>query len=282
MGLIEAMLKIGEVLKLPPPARDGDTLWYFSYGSNMKSEVFCQRRGIVAQATVRCKVPGYVLSYAYDGIPFVEPAFATCVKREHATHQTERPDVHGVAFRISEAEFRRVLATEGGEGYHDGSVRGYRVSTVRAIDYDGAELEVRTLTSLPGDSRGIQSARNCPSQRYQGLVVSGAREVGLDTEYVAWLEGQRIYSTDGFGWRQKFARIAMLLLLGLPMLLRFKVFNPLAMRVTGSWRPPFLLVKSGQLHAKLVGLLVVPLLALFAGSGYCNGDDASKSTKKSE
>ena len=48
------LFRFMKVFKLPPPEREGDHVWYYSYGSNMKSEVFCQRRGIVAQETVRC------------------------------------------------------------------------------------------------------------------------------------------------------------------------------------------------------------------------------------
>ena len=264
------LFRFMKVFKLPPPEREGDHVWYYSYGSNMKSEVFCQRRGIVAQETVRCRIPGYVLSYALDGLPYLEPAFATCVKREHSIEADARPDVQGVAFRITESELRRVLATEGGCGWNDGSVGGYRLSNVPAVDFDGNALDVWTLTSLRSDIRRPGAARNCPSQRYKGLVVDGAKEVGLDAEYIAWLEQQPAYTAVGLGWEHKVAKIVALLLIGLPAMVQFALVNPLVMRASGDWRPPWVVTKCFRLYGVVAKFFVLPLLALLAGSGYHN------------
>ena len=277
-GLPPIVFRVMEVFKLPPPEREGDHVWYFSYGSNMKSEVFCKRRGIVAQQIVRCQLPGYVLSYALDGLPFLEPAFATCVKREQSIEADARPDIHGVAFRITETELKRVLATEGGCGWHDGSVGGYRLSSVRAIDYDGNCLDVWTLTNERCDIQRPGASHNCPSQRYKGLVVDGAKEVGLDSKYITWLEQQPAYTGAGLGWKFTVAKLLVMILIGLPSMVQFMIANPLIMRASGNWRPPWLVTKCFRLYNTAAKFFVLPLLALFAGSGYHN-DDEERATR---
>ena len=60
---------------------DDDLIWYFSYGSNLNPEVFENRRKIKCRDHRVCYAPGYVLTYAEGILPYIEPAFCTCVKR---------------------------------------------------------------------------------------------------------------------------------------------------------------------------------------------------------
>ena len=115
-----------------------DYVWYFSYGSNMKRSVFEGRRKIYATDTELATIPGRVLSYAYDGYPYLEPCFATCLKREELPEsiRTGVPDVHGVAYRITKSQLKACLATEGGNGWNDAWVGGYGVEEVDAISYE--------------------------------------------------------------------------------------------------------------------------------------------------
>ena len=72
-----------------------ERLWYMSYGSNMNPIIFEKRRGIKPRTTRCVKIPGYVFSYSYDGVPYLEPAFATCHKREETPYQcsVKHPDI---------------------------------------------------------------------------------------------------------------------------------------------------------------------------------------------
>mmetsp|Transcript_6812 Transcript_6812/g.9944 ORF Transcript_6812/g.9944 Transcript_6812/m.9944 type:complete len:295 (-) Transcript_6812:60-944(-) len=184
---------------------DDGLIWYFSYGCNMSIQMLKGKRQISFTESRKCIVPGYTLSYDYDAFPFSEPCFATCVKQDDyiATHIDDpsyplngfpaRPDIHGIAVLISKSDFLRVLATEGGNGWNDGSCGGYRISTVGAKGYDSVSFTALTLTHLPEDNRRPGLWMNCPSQRYKDLIVNGAKDSGLDTLYVQWLEKQPSY-----------------------------------------------------------------------------------------
>ena len=235
----------------------------------MSEEVFAKRRQIKSQESRPCIVPGFVLSYAMDGIPFIEPCFATCVKREHSPYPNPRPDVHGVAFLITESEFTRVLATEGGSGWNDGSCGGYRVSEVEAVDYQGKKMNVLTLTNLPEDNyRPMESYKNCPSERYKNLVVNGAKQSNIDPNYIKWLETQQSYDKSQHGLKQRIALVVQVLFF-LPLLFSMLVGNFIFMRLCGKERTPWIVVKVTFLYRQLLKVSVLPLLTFFVGSsGY--------------
>ena len=116
---------------------DDDLIWYFSYGSNLNPEVFENRRKIKCRDHRVCYAPGYVLTYAEGILPYIEPAFCTCVKREllpplaslsssplvagdrDDDNIRHRPDIHGVAFLITRRQYEHVLMTEGGFGWQE-------------------------------------------------------------------------------------------------------------------------------------------------------------------
>jgi hypothetical protein len=262
-----------------PPERKGKNLWYFSYGSNMSEEVFAKRRQIKSQESKCVKIPNYVLSYALDGLPYMEPCFATLYKREDYPKEAGRdlrPDVHGVAFKITESEFQRVLATEGGSGWNDGSCGGYRVSEVEALDYEGNTMSVLTLTNLPRDNiRGLEAFKNCPSQRYKNLVVNGARSSGVDSAYVNWLEEQQVYDTSKNTCCINMALIAQIILF-LPNLLLMIVGRTIFLGIFRLEKPPWIVVRCLYLYSLLLKYTLTPCMKFICGSGYHNRDAKKK------
>jgi len=163
--------------------QNNDLVWYFSYGSNMNPSVFEQKRHITPLATRICYVPDYVLTYGEGALPYLESAFCTCIPRsqfndleeeskakakvkaakverdrdrdnsyhhhpEAEQHQEQeqrrrRPDIHGVAFLITQQQYERVLLTEGGWGW-----QAYRHHPVWNIGHYGvAEVECMEIAS---------------------------------------------------------------------------------------------------------------------------------------
>jgi hypothetical protein len=247
----------------------------------MKEEVFAKRRQILSQDSRPVTVPGYILSYAIDGLPFMEPCFATCLKREHSPYPEPRPDVQGVAFLITESEFRRVLATEGGSGWNDGSCGGYRVSTVEAVDYKGNKLSVLTLTNLPKDNTRLEAYKNCPSQRYKKLIVNGAIESGVDPTYIKFLEGQEVYDRSKHGCDQSFALVIQVLFM-LPFILWMLFGSALFIKILGRDRSPWIVVRGLYLYQRCVKAIVHPVLFFFCGSGYHNNTTSKIENDKSK
>lgn len=56
---------------------DADLLWYFAFGSNMDPDVLGRVRHVHPRQSHPCKVAGYVLTFAHQGLPYLEPGFGT-------------------------------------------------------------------------------------------------------------------------------------------------------------------------------------------------------------
>ncbi len=146
------------------PAQDGDiaTLssaarpdhmrqtWYFAYGSNMRASVL-QNRGVTAIAKEIVVVPTHILSFDVFGVPYSEPAMASITSRKSQPAGTtdQVPAVHGVAYLVSQADYVRLLASEGaGTAYKEIECDAFPAQY--GNDYgsgDGKEAKTTTTTS---------------------------------------------------------------------------------------------------------------------------------------
>jgi hypothetical protein len=249
----------------------------------MNPEVFTKRRKIHPVETRRCIVPGYVLSFALDGLPYFEPAFATCLKRE-GSYNPQRPDIQGCAFLITESEFMRILATEGGSGWQEyygtiWSVGGYGVDEVECVRYeDGSKFKAVTL--IGKSERGDVSELNRPSQRYLKLVVEGARKSCINNDYIEFLEAQvpfiHLPAAKSFlGFARRAASIAFIFVM-LPSILFMVLLSPLMKIIFGLDRSPWLLCKLLYVYNSVVMFYVHGCFAIIAGSGFTNNDEVEK------
>jgi hypothetical protein len=206
---------------------DEELVWYFSYGSNMNPEIFEKKRGIKCRDHRVCKVPGYVLTYAEAILPYIEPAFCTCIKRSALPNSDNdtRPDIHGVAFLITKQQYEHMLLTEGGWGYQE-----YRTDPFWNIGHYGEEeiecvpiqqegsksssgttceesentttITTSQETESPNNTNttsfkaltlvglfGVRQRYDCnASKRYCDLVNIGAESSGLPTAYREYLK----------------------------------------------------------------------------------------------
>lgn len=124
------------------------TLWYFGFGSNMKSSTM-KARGIDILDARTVKVPSYVLTFDVFGLPYSEPSMASIasyhtspVHTRHGAEIDNPPDVHGIAFLITAKGFKRLIASEGGGvAYKEIMVTGV------PVDGDGVAIAMYTLTA---------------------------------------------------------------------------------------------------------------------------------------
>ena len=147
-------------MNAPAPA-----FWYFAYGSNLDPRTFRGRRRMRPLSTRTALLDGYALTF---DLP-VGPG-----ERGVANVRPDPYDsVEGVAYLISAEQARWLDRTE---GVHRGA---YRRIAVELIDVDGERFDAFTYWS-PFRRTGRK-----PSERYLGLLLTGARHHGLSA---AWIE----------------------------------------------------------------------------------------------
>lgn len=139
------------------------------------------------------------LVFSMPGVPFREPGFASVHSEDEGVHDGDAPDVHGVVHRVTRAQWRHILETEGAAGTHDDM--GYGVYAVEVEAYDGRVLPALTLRTLPKSIVQLKGRSALPSHRYLQLIREGAADHGLDPEYQTWLAGLTHY--EAAGWRQR-------------------------------------------------------------------------------
>jgi hypothetical protein len=142
----------------PTNDKEEESVWYLGYGSNMKSSVMSSRK-IQPLETCPVKVLDYVLTFDVFGLPYSEPAMASISRwtMDDPDSQGSVPCVHGVAYRLSAADVRRLIATEGGGvAYHMIEMEAFRMNG------DGASLKLRTLVA-----RHPRRPNAAPSLRYR-------------------------------------------------------------------------------------------------------------------
>jgi cation transport regulator ChaC len=142
--------------------------WYFAYGSNLDPATFEGRRRMRPLGCCRASLAGHRLAFDLPVGPG-QRAVANL-----AADPASR--IHGVAWRITERDGRRL---DRSEGVHLGY---YQRLAVRVARDDGSLLDAFTYVSPHG-----RPGRK-PSARYLGLILRGARHHGLPEEWILELE----------------------------------------------------------------------------------------------
>lgn len=131
-----------------------ETVWYFGYGSNIRSASMKKRKitPLQSQAVV---LPSYMLTFDIFGIPCAEPAFASIAKFSDLGYddnaaarwkKTIPPPVHGVAYLLTKEDYRLLVLSEGsGVGYDEIQVEAFPVSAAEHHPPGTKGILVRTL-----------------------------------------------------------------------------------------------------------------------------------------
>lgn len=146
-------------------------IWYFAYGSNLQSATLRGRRGIDFQRAVPVRARGWRLVFDKPRLLGRDSSVANIVPDGAA-------EVLGVAFAMSIDDHAHVELTEG----------------VAFENYRRVELALEPLAPVPDPPSAAYSLTSeqrdpalQPSTRYMGLIIEGALEHGLPTEYVEFL-----------------------------------------------------------------------------------------------
>jgi len=159
-----------------------DVVWYFGYGSNMSREIFLNRRAMQPLATRPGRLHDYELCFDIPVGPG-ERAVANLAARPGA-------QTWGVLHLLTADDLRRLDYTEGvGGGL-------YRHLSVQ-VWAEGIE----PVTALAYQSTFTASGRK-PSLRYASLLVEGAREHGLPSDYIRQLEALELAIDERPGYPQ--------------------------------------------------------------------------------
>ncbi|KAF1950194.1 hypothetical protein CC80DRAFT_456340 [Byssothecium circinans] len=170
-------------------------IWYLAYGSNMSSEKFTGNRGIVPLDTALVRIPGWTLTMEVPGLPYSEPSFSSIKPREaDCDDEATDPDVTGVAYLITEDQYRQVIASEGGGiAYSDICLTG------KILD----EMTARVPRDITVHTLGTAMKRRpspLPSQRYMDLLITGGKECHLPLEYQKYLSNIAVYEPSTSAW----------------------------------------------------------------------------------
>ncbi|KAI0176000.1 hypothetical protein GGR52DRAFT_340157 [Hypoxylon sp. FL1284] len=172
-----------------------ELLWYLAYGSNMSSAKFTGDRGIVPLESARVRVPGWVLTMEIPGLPYSEPSFSSIAPRSSIEEKDVTPDIVGLAYLITQDQYRHVLASEGGgTAYRDIAICG---EPLEAEDRGktGHSVLLRTLGSAMR-----RQPSPMPSKRYMNLLLQGGKEADLPAKYLKYLTDIVVYEPPTSSW----------------------------------------------------------------------------------
>ncbi|KAL3422112.1 gliotoxin biosynthesis protein [Phlyctema vagabunda] len=173
-------------------AEPGDSVvWYFAYGSNMLASVM-SGRGLNITAAYSAAVPSHMLNFDIFGIPYSEPAMASisarpqyhekCGQQEpEQVAEIDVPAVHGVLYRLSRSDWFKLVRSEGaGTAYREIEVE---VQLLQPVSLSVSVKWVRTLVA-----RYPFRPNAAPSKRYLDIMVKGAEERDLPSQYLKFLK----------------------------------------------------------------------------------------------
>lgn len=165
------------------PTSYPEYVYNFAYGSNMHKNILSGRRKIHPIESIPGVLEGWQLTFDLRGVPGVEPCFGNI---------KENPDseIHGLLHKMTERDFRRLLATEGGSGV---DANGYIPKKVTVHAYDGRMIEAYALVACQ-TSPYVLRQHALPSTRYMKLLREGATFHKIHPLYIEYL--QSLPSTD--------------------------------------------------------------------------------------
>ena len=146
----------------------GDPIWYLGYGSNMNRRIFEDRRGMRPIRAQPALLKNYLLSF---NLPIGRGERGVANLETCAGART-----WGVLYLITPEQSEHLDRTE---GVPRGAYRRIQISAI----VEGGEQVAGFTYQSDRISRGRK-----PSQRYIGLLIEGATQHGLPSDYLDYLE----------------------------------------------------------------------------------------------
>jgi hypothetical protein len=169
-----------------PALMRADTVFNVAYGSNLslaklRSRTPDGRTPIAPLSRMRVTVRGYRLVFGLATMPPVEPVMADAAPAEGAV-------LHGVMYEFSAYDYESLCMSENCATRFP----SYVEQIVLAHPYEGEEncapVQAVLFVHSQPERRVPETLCVYPSIRYVQLIVSGAREAGLDPLYIEKIE----------------------------------------------------------------------------------------------
>ncbi|GMI18805.1 hypothetical protein TrLO_g11882 [Triparma laevis f. longispina] len=145
----------------------------------MNIDIVTKKKGVTVLEHTAGSVSGYSLSFTTGGLSSVEPSFGDCQPQSGG-------EIHGVALKLTNEDMN---AMDAQEGYNPNSTKGYKKIEVTVNAYDG-----RTFLAWVYSARQPKPVSTHCSQRYLNVLISGAKDAGLDPEYIEKLSKLPTYT----------------------------------------------------------------------------------------
>lgn len=142
-------------------------VWSFGFGSNMNVALVESKKGYKVHDHIAGVLPGWKVAFNLKGPDRVEEAWANAMPCP--TDPTSV--IHGVAIKLSLEDAANL----------DSQERGYQKANVVVNAYDGRTIEAYVYT------KETDAPERRPSKRYLNVLLDGARDAGLDKDYITRL-----------------------------------------------------------------------------------------------
>jgi len=152
-----------------------ELVWYFGYGSNMSVKFLEERKKVKVIESAPAVLKDFRMAFSFEAFHRVEPGFA-------GLWDSPGSEVHGVAFCTDKESADILDAAEGANDF------GYQKEEVPLKTYTGRALRGSIYIDRSPDRKEF-----LPSKRYLDILISGAKEAGLESEYIAKLESHPYY-----------------------------------------------------------------------------------------
>lgn len=188
---------------------DKETVLYLAYGSNLAAQTFLGRRGIRPLSQVNIVAPEIRLTFDLPGVAYSEPCFGNSRYRTPEDEKDSegnggyhknawKKGLVGVVYEVTKADYVTIISTEGGgSGYHDVLVDCYELDSDPEKEVPltptGTPFKVHTLYAHRAQPLRPDPDYAQPSPRYLKLILDGAEEHDLPTEYRHFLANIRTY-----------------------------------------------------------------------------------------
>jgi len=153
-----------------------DCEWYFGHGSNMNIKDMKNRKNVTVIESAPAILKDFRIEFSYKGYPRVEPAYGDL-------WESPGSEVHGLASYLDKKSAKNLDYSEGVS-----LPGGYKKEKVTFTTYAGKSLEGYIYINRNPDKKVY-----LPSKKYLNILIAGAKDIGLDSKYIAKLEAQPFY-----------------------------------------------------------------------------------------
>lgn len=178
----------------------------------MASSTMINLRNISPLASSAAVLPEHALRFNIPGVPGIEPSSA-------AVEPADGDVVHGVVYKLSEADFATICQTEGvpfayslhrcrvvtyaGDGLHAGEDALQAATAKISGDATIQQQPIKSSSNIGVPAFTLRAARKewqqgkdtPPSQSYLNVLIRGAKEFALDGSYLRKLENTSVGKT---------------------------------------------------------------------------------------